>query len=191
MTKPNPRGILQSHGTRPSKQQGPHCCGVIQRLDHDLFPSLYESASLDSVLLNYGKPIAHLATPISGMKRNVTSASLSYSSSLTVGPPRRDKSLVTHWICSRSSPTAKGVTSAVVMYCKTAPAIKHLSSGLISTPEGPVRDKEGGRLNMGFAGGRVDHSYGVCRTFDGTTEGATALRRNERPRSLRKRMHVP
>jgi len=106
------------------------------------------------------------------MKRNATtSASSSYSSSLTVvGPPRRDKSLGTHWTCRSSFPTSKGIASAVLVYCKTAPAIRPLSSSLISTPDGSVRDKEEDRSKMGFVGGRVDHSYDVCGTFDATAE---------------------
>lgn len=67
----------------------------------------------------------------------------------------------------------------MLVYQKTAPAIKSLSNGLIPMPEGSGRDKWGGRLNMGFVGGRIDHSYDICRTFDGTAEGAISLGRDE------------
>ena len=109
------------------------------------------------------------------MKRNSTSASSSYSSSLIVGPSSRDKSLGTHCTCSSSFPTSKGIASAVLVYCKTAPAIRPLSITLLSTPEGSVKDKEEDRSNTGFVGVRVDHSYDVCEAFDETAEGKVLL----------------
>ena len=63
----------------------------------------------------------------------------------------------------------------MLVYCKTAPAIKPLSSNLTSTPEGSVKDKEEVRSNTGFVGTRVDHSYDVCETLDVTADDETLL----------------
>lgn len=85
-----------------------------------------------------------------------------------------DRSLGTHWTCSSNFPTSKGIASAVLVYCKTAPAIRPLTSSLISTPEGSVKDKEEDRSNMGFVGARVDHSYDAC-ALDVMPEGKLLL----------------